>query len=306
MIQANPQIGNNSPFGEQPVSGDVPLHKISLKQRAIRMLLTLGIAYGLFVLMAAVFQRRLIYFPRTIPPALAEPSAAGLGFVPWRNPAGQIIGWKLPAASAPVASVLITHGNAGCAIDRGYLAGPIHDAAPVDVYVLEYPGYGSREGSPDKRSLLATADEAFGLLTNSLPKYLVSESIGAGVACHLAKAHSTNVAGLVLFMPYHDLASVAQRKMPFLPAYLLLLDRFNPAECLRDYRGPVKIVLAGADEIIPVESGRRLFEGYQGPKTLQIIPGARHNEVAEQSPEWWKEVFSFWRQNRPAKPGPSQ
>ena len=270
------------------------------------MLLALGIAYSLFVLAVAIFQRRLIYFPRTIPPALAEQAAAELEFVPWRNPSGQIIGWKFPATASPVASVLITHGNAGCAIDRGYLAGPIHDAAPVDVYVLEYPGYGSREGSPDKRSLLAAADEAFGLLTNGLPKYLVSESIGAGVACHLAKAHSTNVAGLVLFMPYHDLASVAQRKMPFLPAYLLLLDRFNPAECLRDYRGPVKIVLAGADEIIPVESGRRLFEGYEGPKTLQIIPGAHHNEIAEQSPEWWKEVFSFWQQNRPAKSGPSQ
>jgi fermentation-respiration switch protein FrsA (DUF1100 family) len=107
-------------------------------------------------------------------------------------------------------------------------------------------------------------------------------------------------------MPYHNLASVAQRKMPLLPAYFLLLDRFNPAECLKDYRGPVKIVLAGADEIIPVKSGRRLFEEYQGPKNLQIIPGAHHNDIAGQSPAWWKEVFSFWQQNRPAKSGQSQ
>jgi pimeloyl-ACP methyl ester carboxylesterase len=134
----------------------------------------------------------------------------------------------------------------------------------------------------------------------------VSESLGTGVACDLAGAHPTEVAGLVLFMPYHNLASVAQRKMPLLPAYFLLLDRFNPAECLKDYRGPVKIVLAGADEIIPVKSGRRLFEEYQGPKNLQIIPGAHHNDIAGQSPAWWKEVFSFWQQNRPAKSGQSQ
>jgi uncharacterized protein len=283
------------------VSDNVPLLETNGRPLAIRMLLALGIAYGLFVLAAAVFQRRLIYFPRTIPPALAEPSAAGLGFVPWRNLSGQIIGWKLPAASSPTACVLITHGNAGCAIDRGYLAGPIHVAAPVDVYVLEYPGYGSREGSPDKRSFLAAAEEAFGLLPGSLPRYLVSESIGAGVACYLAGAHSTKVAGLLLFMPYHNLASVAQSKMPWLPAYFLLLDRFNPADCLKDYRGPVKMVLAGADEIIPVESGRRLFEGYAGPKNLQIVPGAHHNDIAGQSPAWWKDVFSFWQKNRPVK-----
>jgi len=280
-----------------------PKPKTGFWRPLTRVLQLLVIVYLLIVLAALIFQRRLIYFPTKIPADRVVQAAAEHGFVPWKNPAGQIIGWKIPATSTPVASVLITHGNAGCAIDRGYLAGPIHDTAPVDVYVLEYPGYGSREGSPDKRSILAAAEEAFGLLTNGLPKYLVSESIGAGVACHLAQAHSTNVAGLVLFMPYHDLASVAQRKMPFLPAYLLLLDRFNPAECLRDYRGPVKIVLAGADEIIPVESGRRLFEGYHGPKTLQIIPGAHHNDIAGQSPAWWKEVFAFWQQNRPAKSG---
>jgi pimeloyl-ACP methyl ester carboxylesterase len=272
-----------------------PGPKSEFRRPAVRILQLVITAYVLFVLAAAIFQRRLIYFPRTIPPALAVPAAAELGFVPWRNPSGQVIGWKLPAASSPVASVLITHGNAGCAIDRGYLANPIHDAAPVDVYILEYPGYGSRGGSPDKQSFLAAAEEAFGLLTNSLPKYLVSESIGAGAACYLAGAHPKEVAGLALFMPYHNLASVAQRKMPLLPAYLLLLDRFNPAECLKDYRGPVKIVLAGADEIIPVESGRRLFEGYPGPKTLQIIPGAHHNDIAGQSPAWWQEVFSFWQ-----------
>ncbi len=257
----------------------------------------LVIAYLLIVLAAAIFQRRLIYFPRTIPPGLAKRAAAENGFVPWRNKAGQIIGWELPAGSPPAGSVLIVHGNAGCAIDRDYLARPIHDAATVDVYVLEYPGYGARGGSPGKQSFIAAGEEAFESLPDGLPRYVVSESIGAGVACHLAKTHSTEVAGLLLFMPYHDLASVAQRKMVFLPAYLFLLDRFNPAGDLKDYRGPVKVVLAGADEIIPATSGLRLFKEYKGPKTLQIISGAHHNDVAEQSPDWWKGVFSFWQQN---------
>lgn len=271
--------------------------KSRFRRSVIRILQTLITAYVLLVLVVAIFQRRLIYFPGRISAGLAERVAAERGFAPWRNPSGQIIGWKLPASSSPVGSVLIFHGNAGSAIDREYLARPIHDAAAVDVYVLEYPGYGARDGSPGKRSFIAAGDEAFELLPNGLPRYLASESIGAGVACHLAKTHSQEVAGLMLFMPYHSLASVAQRKMPFLPAYLLLLDRFNPAECLKDYHGPVKMVVAGADEIIPAVSGRRLFEEYQGPKDLQIIPGAHHNEVAEQPAEWWKQVFSFWQQN---------
>ena len=271
-----------------------------------RVLQLLVIVYLLIVLAALIFQRRLIYFPTKIPAGLVIQAAAEHGFVPWINPAGQIIGWKFPATSSPVASVLITHGNAGCAMGRGYIAKPIHDAVNVDVYILEYPDYGARDGSPGKQSFFAAGAEAFELLPDSLPKYVVSESIGAGVACHLAGTHPKEVAGLMLFAPYHDLASVAQRRMPFLPAYLLLLDRFKPAEDLKNYHGPVKFVVAGADEIIPSGSGRQLFAHYSGPKTLQIIPGAHHNEVAEQSPEWWKEVFSFWQQNRPAKSGSSQ
>ncbi len=274
-----------------------PLRKSDFKPRAVRMLLTLGITYSLLVLAVAVFQRRLIYFPRTLPPALAEQAAVENGLLPWRNPAGQIIGWKLPAASVPTASVLIIHGNAGCALDRGYLAGPIHEAASVDVYVLEYPGYGAREGSPDKSSLLAAGEEALDLLPNDQPKYLVGESIGIGVACHLAGTHPAEVAGMALFAPYHDLAAVAQRRIPLLPAYFLLADRFQPAKDLGQYRGPIKMVVAGSDEIIPAGYGQRLFDGYAGPKELQIIRGARHNDIAEQLPDWWQQVFLFWRQS---------
>jgi len=283
------------------VSTATPLLKPKSKfgRWLLRRLQTLTVAYFLVVLAVAVFQRRLIYYPTKLTPNVAEQTAVREGFVPWRNKSEQIIGWKLPADRSPTASVLIVHGNAGCALDRDYIARPIHDAASVDVFVLEYPGYGAREGSPDKSSLCAAGEEAFEMLPHNVPIFVVSESIGAGVATYLAKTHPTEIAGLMLFVPFDNLASVAQRKMFFLPAYIFLRDRFNPVECLRDYHGPMKIVIAGADEVIPSQSGLRLFGEYDGPKELQIIPGAHHNEVAEQSPEWWKEVFLFWQKNSP-------
>ena len=212
-----------------------------------------------------------------------------------KNSAGQIIGWKIPANGIAAGSVLIVHGNGGCAIERDYLAQPIHDAASVDVFVLEYPGYGARAGSPSKKSLIAAAEEAFQLLEIHSPRYVVSESLGTGVACELAKNHPLEVAGLALLVPYSNLASVAQRQMWYLPAYFLLLDRFNPEACLKSYHGPVKFVVAGKDEVISPASGQRLYDGYGGPKELQIFAGAHHNEVSGQPAVWWQEVFSFWR-----------
>jgi len=86
--------------------------------------------------------------------------------------------------------------------------------------------------------------------------------------------------------------------MPWLPVKLLLRDRFQPARWLADYTGPIKVVLADADEVIPVRFGQQLFDGCKGAKSCQLVPGARHNDVAEQLPEWWKEVYAFWQQDK--------
>ena len=271
-------------------------NELNLRSRFFRVLQLFLIAYLLVVLAVLIFQRRLIYFPTKIPVEVIEPVAAEHGFAPWKDAAGQIIGWKIPASGVATGSVLIVHGNAGCALSRDYLARPIHDAADMDVFVLEYPGYGARPGSPGKSSFLAAAEEAFQLLSTNSPRYVVSESIGAGVACELAKNHPAEIAGLALFVPYDNLAKVAQKQMPILPAYFLLLDRFNPADCLKSYHGPVKMIIAGADEVIGAASSQRLFDGYAGPKKLQVFPGAHHNDVAGQSPAWWRDVFAFWHQ----------
>jgi uncharacterized protein len=255
------------------------------------------VGYTVVLVSFTLLQRYLIYVPTRLSPEQAEQAAAKVGFVRWNNQSGQLMGWKLPASSAPVGSVLIAHGNAGWALNRAYMAMPIHDAAPLDVYILEYPGFGAREGSPGEGSLLLAADEALANLPTNLPAYLVSESLGTGVAAHLAQKYPARVAGLAMFVPYNKLAAVAANHVPFIPAYFLLWDRFNPAAWLKNYHGPVKVIIAGADEIIPPILGRRLYDGYNGPKSLEVIPGARHVDTTTETPDWWRDVLAFWKQN---------
>jgi pimeloyl-ACP methyl ester carboxylesterase len=269
-----------------------------ISRRLFRVLMPIIIAYVLLFLAVLLFQRSLLFVPTRVPADVMPQVAMEHGFIPWTNSEGLIIGWKIPAAGETQGSVLIVHGNGGCAANRDYLARPIHDAEPVDVFVLEYPGYGAREGKPSKKSMDAAANEAFQLLPANLPRYLVSESLGTGVAGDLAAIYPQAIAGMAFMVPYHDLATVAQKRFWFLPAYFFLLDRFNPAQSLKNYHGPINFVIAGADEIIGPESGRRLFEEYGGPKNLEVIPGAHHNDVAAQSPEWWRETFAFWEKNR--------
>ena len=261
----------------------------------MQLLLTLLALYILLALFVMLVQRKLIYYPTKLSPQMAEQLARQEGFTPWRDAAGAIIGWHLPAKGASVGSVLIAHGNAGSALNRAYIAAPIHSVGNIDVFVLEYPGYGAREGSPTLQSFLAAAEDAFRLLPTNRPVYVVAESLGAGAAAHLAKAFDSRVSGLLFFAPYDDLAAVGQKQMPFLPVKLLMRDRFTPARWLKNYRGPIVVVVAGADTIIPAQFGRGLHDSYAGTKKLQEISKAGHNDIAAQSAEWWKEILSFWQ-----------
>jgi pimeloyl-ACP methyl ester carboxylesterase len=261
--------------------------------KTLRVFLTIAICYGLLLICGCAWQRKLLYFPTKISAGDVEQASARSGLEPWRNAAGEIIGWKLAANSTSTGSVLVIHGNGGCALQRGYFAKPIHDAAALDVFILEFPGYGMRSGSPSLKSILAAAEEAFALLPKDSPVYLVSESLGTGVAAHLAKMFPNEIAGMVMFVPYDSLPSLAQSKMPLLLPYFFLVDRYEPAAWLKDYRGPIKFVLAERDQVIPMKFGQRLVDSYAGPKVLQIIPNAGHDDVGEQSPEWWREVFNY-------------
>src|SRR5438270_691969 len=147
----------------------------------------------------ATVQRKLLFYPthRTQTTGLTE----------WKHE-GALIGYSRLVAD-PENVWLLIHGNAGQAADRIYAisAFSAHDS----VFVLEYPGYGSRPGKPSKGAFDAAAAEAYRLLRNSFPGKPVcvtGESIGSGPACMLAR-EAVSPDKLVLVVPFDDLKRVA-------------------------------------------------------------------------------------------------
>jgi pimeloyl-ACP methyl ester carboxylesterase len=191
----------------------------------------------------------------------------------------------------------VLHGNAGAAVQCGHYADVIQQVAPMDVFLVEYPGYADRPGAPSERTLEESADEAFQSLASNRPVYLVGESLGTGVACWLAGKHPDKIAGVVLLAPYNTLTDVAQQHMPLLPVHLLLVDRFPAEKYLRNYTGSIAVLVAGGDQVVPEKFGRRLYDGYAGPKRLWRFPGGDHGTVMEQPPEIWKQIIDFLQAN---------
>jgi len=269
-----------------------------LRRRLGRALLVSAALYIIICTGCAAFQRSLIYFPQKFSPQQVEQMAQAVSLERWTNSSGGFVGLKhLSQNQIATGQVLIVYGNGSYAAACAHYANAIQGVAALDVFILEYPGYADRPGAPSQESLFRAADEAFQLLDTNKPVFVLGESLGSGVAAHLAGTHPAGVAGLILISPYNRLTDVAQYHMPLLPVHWLLVDRFPSEDYLRNYHGRIGVVVDGHDHVVPEKFGLRLYHGYAGPKRLWEFPNGEHAAIAERPDKFWKEVMEFWQAN---------
>jgi uncharacterized protein len=234
----------------------------------LRILILIAVAYLALLCLYALLQRKLLYYPTH------DPDRQGLS--EWRYQ-GRLLGYAREVRE-PRTVWLLMHGNGGQASDRAYAVPSFSNLDSV--FIVEYPGYGTRPGSPTKAGINAAAKEAYEALRARFPQTPVAvagESIGTGPASFLAtEPHPPDK--IVLIMPFDTLAKVAQHHIPYVPATLLLRDNWNNIKSLKEYRGPIEIFASRHDEIIPFERARALAQSKPSAAFHEIDGG--HNEWA--------------------------
>jgi len=273
--------------------------KPTLRWRCLRTLLLCAGLYLLACIGCASFQRRLIYFSTIFSAEKVDEMAVSENLERWKTSAGKPIGWKRLSPRQPArGSVLVSHGNACCAFQCRRYVDAIQASAPFDVFIVEYPGYADCPGKPSEAALNGSASEAFESLATATPVYLIGESLGTGVAAHLAGKYPEKIGGIVLLAPYPRLADVAQAHIKIFPVRWMLSEHFPSEENLRNYRGPVAVLVGGKDTVVPQRFGRALYERYAGPKRLWEFPNLDHDGLMDQPPGIWQQIVEFWEMNQ--------
>jgi pimeloyl-ACP methyl ester carboxylesterase len=236
-----------------------------------------------------------MYFPDRDTQGELESQIAAVNLQPWPS-SEQLQGFvSKDNLTHPKGTILVFHGNAGSAVHRTYYL----DALQIlgyRVILAEYPGYGTRTGSPSEESLIKD-----GIVTAKLaldqfkePLYLCGESMGSGVVSGIAASGEIPVKGLLLITPFDSMAKVAQQHYWYFLARWLILDKYDNLTRLKNYQGSVAVVLAELDAVVPNQRTMALFDGVSGRKKLWRFENAGHNTLPMRAGHpWWAEVMQF-------------
>jgi pimeloyl-ACP methyl ester carboxylesterase len=190
-------------------------------------------------------------------------------------------GFFVPSEGASRA-ILFLHGNAGNASHRLPNADLLARQG-AHVLVLDYRGYGLSEGRPSENGVYADARAALAHLVDDrgIPEgriVLFGRSLGAVIGVDLAQDRP--LAGVMLESVFPSASDVANSVMR-LPLGVLFTGRWNAKAKIANVRAPLLFLHGDADQIVPIELGRRLFDAAPEPKDFYTIQNAGHNTTVE-------------------------
>ena len=250
----------------------------------------LALPGSVYMNLLEILERQFIFFPML--QVERTPSDLGIPFedVYFTTDDGYTLnGWFIPApiegSAGDLGNADITllwfHGNAGNMGHRVDDLALFHHLLGVKIFIFDYRGYGNSQGKPSERGVYRDSRAALAYLTGRgdvNPDRIVyyGRSLGAAVAVELALHFAPD--GMVLYSPFTSLADMGAALYTFSPVRLLAGNRLDSLARISQYHGPLLVIHGEADEIIPVEQGRALFEAASGPKAFFQVPGAYHND----------------------------
>ncbi|HEX8183349.1 MAG TPA: alpha/beta hydrolase [Blastocatellia bacterium] len=253
---------------------------------------------GLIVVLMA-FEDSFIYFPAKYPEGFwsvesipvregeyapviedcAFTASDGVRLHGWYCSPHRKTGGKL--APVPAQSVLLWfHGNAGNVSHRYDMIRTLMQI-PVNVFIIDYRGYGKSEGAPSEQGIYADAQAAWNYLATErriAPERIIifGKSLGGVAAIDLAS--KVEPAGLIVQSSFTSASDMAAAILPIYPRFFMR-SKMDSKRKIASVRCPKLFIHSRADEVVPYELGRKLFEAAPEPKQFYEVAGAPHNST---------------------------
>jgi uncharacterized protein len=257
-------------------------------------------------------QRHQIFEPR--PQMQSSPERLGIKFEEVHIPSGEgaergdLFAWWLPAEVADAPTMLYLHGNdknIGAARDLNNAA-RLHFMG-YNLLMVDYRGYGkSTGGEPSEAKVYEDAESAWMYLVRQRaidPKriFIYGHSLGSAIAIDLA-VHHPEAGGVIAESGFTSMVDMAKREYPYMPADLLVNQRFDSIGKIGHLKIPVLLIHGKWDRLVPYQMSQRLFDTAPEPKYLKLIEGGEHGNANFVAPlEYRAAVTEFTQRYTPKR-----
>jgi len=206
----------------------------------------------------------------------------------------QLHGWYIPAPQSQQ-FLLFFHGNAGNISDRGWSIELFHRLG-LNVFIVEYRGYGKSQGKPGEQGLYQDAAASWRYLTEekgiaSDQILIFGRSLGGAVAAKLAS--EVQARGLMLESTLSSARDFARTAFPVLSRLVILRHDFNTTENIRRVNYPVLVLHSPDDDLIPFDLGEKVFQSASHPKHFIRMQGDHSNGFVQSQPEYEQKIDSW-------------
>lgn len=261
-------------------------------KKLFRFITIIAFAYVIIITLAFSLQTTLFFHPEKLSESHKFDSTLPSQEVFLTTPDGEKInGLFFSAQHTKV--ILYFHGNAGSLNSWQYVYEDFR-VLGYNFFIIDYRGFGKSTGDISERGLYMDAQTAYeyllgkGFAANNIIVY--GRSIGSGVAVNVAA--DKNINALILEAPLISAKKIATEKFPYLFPSLYLKYKFDSIEKINNVKAPLLIIHGTRDTIIPAHHGQRLYEKFEGKKTMLLIDGGHHNDLSE-FPEFSEGVARF-------------
>lgn len=173
---------------------------------------------------------------------------------------------------------------------HGLEIAPVLAGLGLDVFMVDYRGYGGSAGSPSIDTLMSDAEDALAVLRGRLghgrPVLVHGFSLGSFVGAELARRRA--VQGLVLESSATSVRDWANHQVPWYGKPFVSINLATTLEAqsnavrVADYSGPLLLIAGGADDTTPADMSRALFEASASPRAcrrLMVAEEAGHGNA---------------------------
>ena len=138
----------------------------------------------------------------------------------------------------------------------------------INFLIIAWRGYSGSSGKPTEPGLYQDAKSAVnwlnlkGIAEKNIILY--GESLGTSVAIEIGQ--SKNFAGMILEAPFSSMIDTGKKYYPFFPVKLLLKDKYESKNKIKNIKFPILVMHGKKDKIIPFYMGEAIYNLANKPK----------------------------------------